>query len=85
MTQITLEIPDDLALTLEALARDQKKTVAEVAAERLATLEPPKGSPAAVLHAMRQGPFLTAEEAVVMEVAIAEGRLSPSDRRVFDE
>jgi hypothetical protein len=85
MTQITLEIPDDVALTLEALARHQKKTVAEVAAERLATLEPPKGSPAAALHAMRQGPLLTAEEAAAMEAAIAEGRSSRSDRGVFDE
>jgi hypothetical protein len=58
MAQLTIEIPDHLARWLESVAVMQKKSVEQVALERLNALFTGAGSPAAVLRAMKEPPCL---------------------------
>jgi predicted transcriptional regulator len=84
MTQLTLQIPDDLARGLESIAAMQKKSVEQVAVERLRSLVNRTGSPEAVLRAMREPPHLSSSAIDELEAAIASGRLPVRDQGAFD-
>jgi hypothetical protein len=80
MTNVTIEMPDDLARSLEGIATAQHKTVQQVALEQLSSLVRPApntrpGSPEAVLRAMHQPPHLTSADVDDLDAAIAAGRL----------
>jgi hypothetical protein len=84
MTQLTLQIPDDLARGLEGIAAVEKKSVEQVAVERLRSLVDGTGSPEAVLRAMREPPHLSSSAVDDLEAAIASGRLPVRDLDAFD-
>ena len=75
MTQLTLQIPDDLARGLECIAAVQKKSIEQVALERLRSLVSRIGSPEAVLRAMREPPHLSSSAIDDLEAAISSGRV----------
>src|SRR5438105_3013067 len=67
MANLTIEVPDDLVRGLEAIAAAQRKTVQQLALERLSSLvevspEPRAGSPAALLRAMQELPHPSAAD-----------------------
>jgi hypothetical protein len=64
MTNLIIEVPDDLARSLEGIAAAQNKSIQQLAVERLrslveSSLEHPAGSAAAVLRAMQHPPHLS--------------------------
>lgn len=88
MANLTIEMPDDLARSLEGIAAAEHKTVQELAVERLRSLveaspEPKAGSPASVLQAMREAPHPSASDVEALEAAIAAGRLPIQTRDLF--
>ena len=90
MVNLTLEIPDELARTLEGMASAQHKTVAEVALDRLCSLAESKatgvpGSPAAVRNALLDLQRVSVAEVEALEAAIATGRLPVSAGDIFGE
>jgi hypothetical protein len=90
MSQLMLEIPEALAQRLAWLAAAQKKSIEQVALERLSSLlEVPKenlsGSPAALRQAMHEPPHLPWDDVDALERVIAEGKLPVHQESVFDE
>jgi hypothetical protein len=57
----------------------------EVELEVIPPVEPRRGSPAAVLAAMRGAPHLSAEDMEEFRRALAEGKSQPNLAGVFDE
>ncbi len=90
MQQLTIELPEALARHLAWLAATQKKSVEQIALERLtplletATASSP-GTPTAIQQAMREPPHLPWEDVDELEQAIAEGTLPVQPDGVFDE
>jgi hypothetical protein len=84
MTNLTIQIPDDLARGLEGIASAQKKSVEQVALERLRSLLDRPGSPKAVLRAVRELPHPSPSAVDDLEAAIAGARLPVSDEGAFD-
>jgi plasmid stability protein len=84
MTQLTIQVPDDIAQGLAMIAAEQQKTVEQVALERLTSIVFSKSSPQAILQAMRKGPHLSSSDVDEFEAAIASGRQPVNDRGVFD-
>ena len=80
MTQITIEVPDDLARRFEALAKAEDKSMAEVVLEYLRPAGEPAGSPRAILRAVAQLPEVDPSAIDEMNAAIAAGRLGISLR-----
>ncbi len=85
MSQLTIQIPDDLARWLEGLTAEQKKSVEQVALERLCSLVWSAGSPGAVLRAMMEPPHLSASAIDDLDAAIAGGRLPVREHSAFEE
>ena len=90
MAYLTIEMPDDLASTLEAIAAAQHKSVQQLAIERLSSLQEGSagdraGSPAAVLQAMQEPPHLSAVVVDELDAAIAAGRLAVQARDLFSD
>ena len=90
MVNLTLEIPDEMALTLEGMASAQHKTIKELALDRLRTLADSKdfglpGSPAAVRNALLGLRKISVAEVEALEAAIASGRLPVSAGDIFGE
>ena len=85
MTQLTIQLPDDLARTWEGIAAAANKSVADLAVERLRSLISAHGSPAALLQALSAPPHLTAADVDELEAAIAGGRLPVRDRGAFED
>jgi hypothetical protein len=81
---MTIQIPDDLARGLEGIAAAQKKSVEQVALERLRSLFDSATSPAAVLRSVRELPHPSPAAMDDLEAAIAAARLPVRDRGVFD-
>ncbi|MFN0166007.1 MAG: hypothetical protein ACKV22_06215 [Bryobacteraceae bacterium] len=81
MASLTIEMPGDLAHSLEEIAAAQHKSVQQLAVERLRSLveaaSAPQvaGSAAAVLQAMLELPHLTATDVDELDAAIAAGRM----------
>jgi len=89
-SNLIIEMPDDLARSLEGIASTQHKTVRELAVERLrslveGSLDPQKGSPGAVLRAMREPPHPSASDVEELEAAIGAGRVPAQTRHLFSD
>jgi predicted transcriptional regulator len=76
---MTIQIPDDLARGLEAIAAARKLTVEQLAIERLRTLFERPASPPMLLRAIQALPHPSASAVDDLDAAIAAGR------RVHDE
>jgi hypothetical protein len=79
MTNLHIEMPDGLARSLEVIAAAQRKSIQQLALERLISLvedipERRAGSPAAVLSAMQEAPHPTAGDVEELGALIAAGR-----------
>jgi hypothetical protein len=88
MTQLTLQISEPLAQHLAWLAAEQKKSIEQVAIEQLTSsirVDSVRGSAAAILRAISEGPHLSHEDVAEMEKAIEEGHLPPIEKGIFDE
>ena len=90
MANLTIEMPDDLAHSLEGLSATQHKTIQQVALEGLRSLvaesaDPLPGSAAAVLRVMEELPHLTASDIEELEAAIAAGRLAVQTGDLFSD
>jgi hypothetical protein len=85
MANLTIQLPDDVARSLEGIAAAQRKTVQQLALEQLSALisEPHAGSPEAVLRAMRGSPHPSAADVEELDAAILAGRLAVRDRDLF--
>ncbi len=84
MTNLTIQIPDELALRLEVIASAQRKSVEQVALERLGSLLDSASSPQAVLQALRQLPYPSPSAVDDLDAAISAGRLPVNDQGAFD-
>lgn len=77
MTNLTIEMPDNLARGLEGIASAQGKSVEQLALEQLSSLisalQP--GSPEAVLRMMYEPPHLTASDVDDLDAVLSAGRL----------
>jgi len=90
MVNLTLEIPDEMARTLEGIATGEHKTVKEVAMEGLRLLidsaeSAGPGSPAAVRKALLSLPQVSVADVEALEAAIAGGKLPVNARGPFEE
>jgi len=81
---MTIQIPDDLARSLEGLAAAEKKSVEQLALERLRSLVETANSPEAVLRAVRELPHPSCSAVDDLEAAIAASRLPVHDQGTFD-
>ena len=80
MANLIIELPDDLALSLEGIAASQHKSIQQLALERLRSLvdvspEQRAGSAAAILRVMHQPPHPNLADVEELDAAIAAGRL----------
>ena len=83
MTQLTIEVPDELARRLKTIAKARGKSVSQVAVEYLRPAAERAGSPRAILRAMARLPKVDPSAVDEMNAAIAAGRLAMSDRDLF--
>jgi hypothetical protein len=88
MTNLIIEMPDDLARSLEGIAAAQRKSVQQLAVEQLSSLvnaipAPPAGSAAAVLRAMQEPPHPSSADVDELDAAIAAGHLPVGVRDLF--
>jgi hypothetical protein len=81
---MTIQIPDDLARSLEGLAAAQQKSVEQLALESLRSLSDRASSPEVVLRAVRQLPHPSAAAVDDLDAAIAAARLPVGDQGAFD-
>ena len=88
MPNLIIEIPDDLARSLEGIAAARRKSVQQLALEQLSSLvatirEPRTGSPATILQAMQAPPHLSSADVDDLDAAIAAGRLPVRTHDLF--
>jgi hypothetical protein len=81
---MTIQIPDDLARSLERLATAERKSVEQLALERLRSLIDTANSPEAVLRAVRELPHPSCSTVDDLEAAIAAARLPVRDQGAFE-
>jgi hypothetical protein len=81
---MTIQIPDDLAHSLEEIAAAQHKSVAQVALDSLRAFFDGASSPGIVLRAVRALPHPSAEAVDDLDAAVAAGRLPVQDDDAFD-
>jgi plasmid stability protein len=81
---VTIQIPDDLARSLQGVAAAQHKSVEQVALESLRYLFDKANSPEVVLRAVRGLPHPSAEAVDDLDAAIVAGRLPGRDQVAFD-
>ena len=84
MTNLTIQLPDDLARGLEGIASAQKTSVEQVALERLGSIFDKATSPEAVLRAVRKLPHPSSSAVDDLDAAIAAARLPVSGQGAFD-
>jgi hypothetical protein len=82
--QLTIELPEDVARSLAGIANAQRKTVEQVALERLRSTVSSEGSPVAVLAAMKTLPKVNSTAADELDAVIAAGRLPVRDTTLFE-
>jgi hypothetical protein len=80
---VTIQIPDDLARGLEGIAAAQKKSVQQLAVERLRTLLDRPTSPQSLLRTLQALPHPSHSAVDEMDAAIADARLPVRDRGAF--
>jgi hypothetical protein len=91
MANLIIEVPDDLARSLEGIAAAQHKSIQQLAIERLRSLlevspeHRAGGAPAAVLRAMHEPPHLSVSDVDELDAAIAGGRLPVRTHRLFSD
>ena len=90
MANLIIEVPDDLARSLEGIAAAQHKSIQQLAIERLSSLvevgpEHRDGSPAAVLRGMHEPPHLSVSDVDELDAAIAGARLPVQTQRLFSD
>jgi hypothetical protein len=90
MANLNIEMPDDLARSLQGIAAAQRKSIQQLALERLISLvedipERRAGSPTAVLRAMQEAPHPTAADVEELDALIAAGRLPVRARDLFSD
>ena len=90
MMNLVIELPDDLVLSLQGMAAAQRKSLQQLALERLSSLvdtSPAQraGSPAAVLRAMREPPHPDLADVEELDAVIAAGRLPIRARDLFSD
>ena len=90
MTSLIIELPDDLVLALQGIAAAQRKSLQQLALERLSSLvdvSPAQraGSPSAVLRAMQEPPHLDLADVEELDAMIAAGRLPIRTRDLFSD
>ena len=88
MANLIIELPDDLVLRLEGFAAAQRKSIQQLALERLSSLVEispalTAGSPAAVLRAMQEPPHPNLADVEELDAVIAAGRLPIRTRDLF--
>jgi predicted transcriptional regulator len=81
---VTIQIPDDLARSLQGIASAQQKSVEQLALESLRSLSDKANSPEAVLRANRELPHPNAAAVDELDAAIAAARLPVRERSAFD-
>ena len=80
MANLIIELPDNLARSLEGIAASRHKSVQQLALEQLNSLvtaatETRAGSPTTILRAMQAPPHLSAGDVDDLDAAISAGRL----------
>ena len=85
MANLIIEVPDDLARSLEGIAAAQKKSVEQLAVERLRALLDDPASPQALLQTIRALPHPSRSAVDDLDAVIAQSRLPVWDRGVFDK
>jgi hypothetical protein len=90
MANLNIEMPDDLVRSLEGIAAAQRKSIQQLAVERLSSLvedvpERRAGTPAAVLRVMQEPPHLTCADVDELDALIAAGRLPIRARDLFSD
>lgn len=90
VANLIIEVPDDLAQSLERIAAAEQKSVQQLAIERLSSLvanvcEPRPGTAAAVLRAMREPPYPSVTDIGDLDTAIEAGRLRMRTRDLFSD
>ena len=90
MTNVTIEMPDELARRLAGIAASQSKSIQELAIEQLSslaesTLEPERGSAGAVLRAMKAPPRLSGSAVDEFEAGLASGRMPIRNGELFPD
>lgn len=81
---MTIQIPEDLARSLEGIAAAQQKTVEQVALEGLRSVFDAAGSPASVLRAIRELSHPSAAAVDDLDAAIAAARLPVREQGALD-
>ena len=90
MTSLTIQIPDDMARSLQGIAASRQKTLEELAFEGLASFtrpapRHPRGSPAALLQVMRNPPRLSKDDVDALDAAMASAQQPAEDGDIFSE
>jgi predicted transcriptional regulator len=89
MANLNIEMPDDLERSLQGIAAAQRKSIQQLALERLSSLvdvpERRAGSPAAVLRVMQEPPHPTAADVDELDALIAADRLPVRTRDLFSD
>jgi hypothetical protein len=80
MANLNIEVPDHVVRSLEGIAAAQRKSIQQLALERLSSLVEvvPKaraGSPTAVLRAMQEPPHPSSADVDELDAAMLAGRL----------
>jgi hypothetical protein len=88
MVNLNIEVPDHLVRSLEGIAAAQRKSIQQLALERLSSLvevvpEARAGSPTAVLRAMQEPPYPSSADVDELDAAILAGRLTIRTRDLF--
>jgi len=81
---MTIQIPDDLARSLEGIAAAQGKSAEQIALERLRSLFDKASSPEAVLRTIRELRHPSSPAVDDLDAAIAAARLPVRDQGAFD-
>ena len=81
---MTIHIPDELARGLESIAAAQKKSVNELALERLRGLIERPTSPPALLRVIRALPHPSEGAVDELEAAIASAEIPVREQPLFD-
>lgn len=85
MTRLTIELPDELARRLEAIAKARDKSVSQLALDYLRPVGETLGSPRTILETVAQLPKVDPSAVDEMNAAIAAGRVAARDKDFFGQ
>ena len=90
VNNLIIELPDDLVLSLQGIAAAQRKSLQQLALERLSSLvdinlAQRAGSPAAILRVMQEPPHPDLADVEELDAVIAAGRLPIRARDLFSD